>query len=191
MDGPSYEWGTTFFSWHFGGQGLSADYWFLIVKAVLAIALLYAGWRHPSPKTAAALAAWQILLAADTLYGAITDPNGFRFRGDTLGLDISLTWIAPTLATVFAIIAIWWIREFSRHPIEPYPQPDPRFINARLWMVVALIPVQWILLRSGHGSDWRDVSGVVLTMLQWLLLSLAFRSRSLIALSGDLVTKQY
>jgi hypothetical protein len=40
MDGQSYEWGTTVFSWHFGGHGLSADYWLLIVKAVVGIGLL-------------------------------------------------------------------------------------------------------------------------------------------------------
>lgn len=181
MDGSSYEWGTTFFSWHFGGRGISADYWLLIVKVSLAIALLYAGWSRPSPKTAAALAGWQILLAADTLYYAITDPRGFRFRGDTLGVDISLTWIAPMLATVFAIIALWWVRELSRRPVMLPPRPDTRFIGARLWVVVAIIPVQWILLHYGRGTDWYDVSGVVLTMLQWLLLSLALRSRSPVA----------
>ena len=178
MDGPSYEWGTTLFSWHFGGHGLSADYWLPIVKAVVGVGLLYAGWRIPSPKTAAALAAWQILFAADTLYYAVTDPRGFRFRGDTLGVDISLTWIAPTLSTLFAIVAIWWIRKFANRPVPPRPQVNSRFANVALWLVLAIVPVQWILLHTGRGTDWYDVSGVVLTMLQWLLLNLAFRSRS-------------
>jgi hypothetical protein len=178
MDGPSYEWATTFFSWHFGGHGLSWDYWLLIVRVAVGIVLLYAGWRNPSPRTAAALTAWQILFAADTLYYAVTDPRGFRFRGDTLGVDISLTWIAPTLAMLFAIVAIWWIREFARRPVPPRIQTETRFANVALWTVLAIVPVQWILLHRGRGTDWYDVSGVVLTMLQWLLLNLAFQSRS-------------
>jgi hypothetical protein len=178
MDGPSYEWSTTFFSWHFGGHGMSSDYWLLIVKVAVGIGLLYAGWRHPSTRMAAALAAWQVLFAADTLYYAAADPSGFRFRGDTLGVDISLTWIAPTLATLFTIVAIWWIREFARRPVPPRIQTETRFVNLALWMVLGTVPVQWILLHTGRGTDWYDVSGVVLTMLQWLLLNLAFRSRS-------------
>lgn len=178
MDGPSYEWGTTFFSGHFGGHGLSPDYWLLVVKAAVGIALLYAGWRLPSPKTAAALGAWQILFAADTVYYAVTDPSGFRFRGDTLGVDISLTWIAPTLATLFAVVAIWWIREFARRPVPARILAETRFTNVALWMVLAIVPVQWILLHKGRGTDWYDVSGVVLTMVQWFLLNLTFRSRS-------------
>ncbi len=98
------------------GRTLSSDPLFLIVEALLAIGLMYAGWKWRSPKTAAALAAWQLLFAANGLYSAVTDPRGFRFHGDALGVDISLTWIAPTLATVFAIVAIWWIREFSKRP---------------------------------------------------------------------------
>ena len=178
MDGQSYEWGTTFFSWHFGGHGLSADYWLLIVKAVVGIGLLYAGWRFPSPKTAAALAAWQLLFAADTLYYAATDPRGFRFRGDTMGVDISLTWIAPTLSILFAIVAIWWIRKLAGRPVPPRIQTETRFTNVALWAALAIVPVQWTLLHIGRGTDWYDVSGVLLTMIQWLLLNLAFRSRS-------------
>jgi hypothetical protein len=191
MDGSSYQWGTTFFSWHFGGRGISADYWLLIVKVVLAIALLYFGWRRPSARTAAALAGWQILFAADTAYYAITDPRGFRFRGDTLGVDISLTWIAPTLATAFAIIAVWWVRELSRRPVITLPVgPDTRSIDTRLWMAVAIIPVQLILLHHGRGTDRYDVGGVVLTILQWLLVSLALRARSPVK-HRDLVANQH
>lgn len=181
MDGSSYEWGTTFFTWHFEGRGLDGDYWFLVIKAVAGVCLLYAGWRRPGWRTAAVLAIWQVVLAADTLVLAISDPRGFRFRGDTLGVDISLTWIAPTLATIFAVIALVWTRRFRQQPVEgrqPAPvtqQPDPR-----LAIALVMIAIQWPLLHYGHG-DWRDITGVVLTIAQWFLVSASFRAASPVA----------
>jgi hypothetical protein len=51
-----------------------------------------------------------------------------------MGVDISLTWIAPTLSVLFAIVAIWWIRKLASRPVPQRIQPETRFTNVALWL---------------------------------------------------------
>ena len=49
FDGPSYEWGNSYFGKQFSGKGTAGDYWFLIVQAALGILILFLGWRGARP----------------------------------------------------------------------------------------------------------------------------------------------
>ena len=86
MDGPSYEWGAGLLGAQFGGTGTGGDYWFLVVKSAIALALLGFGWRRPNGPFRLALVAWLALALVDTLYNVVTAPEAFRFQGDTLGM---------------------------------------------------------------------------------------------------------
>ena len=167
MDGASYEWGAALLGARFSGAGTSGDYWFVMVKAAIAIALLGFGWRRPNGGFRVALVAWLALAFADTLYNVVTAPEAFRFQGDTLGVDISLVLVAPALDAAMLALAIYW---GFRAPALPVP-PLARANFVMLATAVALLPVQYVLLSTGTGQETNDVVGVLLTMVGWVLLS--------------------
>lgn len=177
IDGPSYQWATTLFAWQLGGRGTSGDFWYPLVRSAVGIALLWAAWRLPTLLARRLIALYAVLTAADITWAAVANPDGFRFQGDTLGIDVSLTWVAPVLAAVFALIAIRWA-------IASAPKGAARISGLssggrrRIVVALALLPVQWALLHAAEGMDWRDMVGVVLTIAQWWLLSAALASRS-------------
>jgi hypothetical protein len=167
MDGPSYEWGGGHFGFQFSGAGLAGDYGFVLVKSAIAVAFLLFGWRRPNGAFRAALVGWLALMLCDTLYNVIADPEAFRFRGDTLGIDISLVVMAPALDGAMLLLGTAWA---FRAPPLPVP-PLGRINFVLLGLAGALLPVQYLLLSRGGGQDGSDVSGVLLTMLGWSLLS--------------------
>ncbi len=167
MDGPSYEWGGGLLGFQFSGSGLAGDYWFVLIRSAVALALLWYGWRRPNGGFRLALVGWLALMLADTLYNVVTAPGDFRFRGDTLGVDISLAVAAPALDAAMLLIAGWWA---ARAPALPVP-PLARANAVLLATAALLLPVQYALLSRGGGQDGSDVIGVLLTMLGWFLLS--------------------
>src|SRR5262245_52342852 len=108
MDGPSYQWGSGLLGFHFGGAGTGGDYWFVVAKSAVALAFLGFGWRRPNGTFRVALVAWLALALADTSFNVMTAPEDFRFQGDTLGVDISLAWIAPLFDAALMGLAAWW-----------------------------------------------------------------------------------
>jgi uncharacterized membrane protein YqaE (UPF0057 family) len=166
MDGPSYRWGASHFGIGFGGAGLGGDFWFAALHAAAALAFIWCGWRRPNGLFRIAAALLAALLLASTLYSVATAPESFRFRGDTLGVDVSLTFVAPLFDTLFLLLALW----FLRGPRLAVP-PLGRTNRLLLGLFALLLPVQFVLLRSGQGQETSDVVGVLLTMLGWFLLS--------------------
>ena len=95
MDGPSYEWGTSFLGKDFGGKGTGGDYWFVMLQAVLCLATIYFGWRGAQqPCQPGSLMIWIVPSLLNAIYNAVKFPEEYRLKGDTMGLDISLAWIA-------------------------------------------------------------------------------------------------
>jgi hypothetical protein len=173
MDGITYEWGTSYFGVQFSGAGLTGDLWLLVALSVLAMWLLYRGWRNPTPPFAAVLLAWLGLAAADSLYTLLLG-GGFHFEGATLGVSVSLSLVAPLLHVGFFVLAVIWS---VRHRRKPHPEHLPTWTGTNLvlvGLVVALFPVQYILLSAGQGQEAKDVIGVLLTIGQWILISMAF-----------------
>ena len=54
------------------------------------------------------LVAWSAVLTADVIHGAISNPDGFEFHGDTLGIHLNLG--VPVVAVVvgFSLLAVYW-----------------------------------------------------------------------------------
>ena len=170
MDGESYQWGARLLGRQFGGAGLSGDYWFAAGRAAIGLALLWLGWRRPNGRVRYAILGWLALMFADTLYSVVTAPESFRFRGDTLGVDVSLVSIAPVLDGFFLLLAFWWV---ARSPLLVTP-PMGAVNRCLVGLALLMLPFQYFLLSSADGRGVNDVVGVVLTILGWGLLSAGF-----------------
>lgn len=185
MDGPSYEWGLGVI----GGSGLGGDYWVIALVAIFTAATLYLGWRGGRGPFAALLLLWHVPFGLLGLAGVLFYLDAIPpLRGDTLDFEMSLTW-AALIPTLFAAMAIWWVVRQRRGGQAGDRQPHAWTAANRVigLIAVALVPVQFFLLRPGEPHDATDQLGVLLTMLQWTLLNLAvvpWRSRAAAHRSG-------
>lgn len=172
MDGASYQWGNSAWGFQFGGRGLGGDYWFLLLQAAFGLILLYLGWRGARQPFHWMLLLWHIQLALQSIYNSWTSPEDYRFKGDTLGVDISLAWVGPLLFGGFALLSIWWVvRDIKSGQQRTAPQWT--LTNRVLLLIaVSLLPIQFVLLRFGPQHGPADQAGVILTMLQWVVINL-------------------
>ena len=172
MDGESYQWGNSFWGFQVGGQGVHGQYWLLLLQALFGITLLYLGWRGARQPFHWLLLLWHIPLAVQATYDAISSPEDYRFRGDTLGVDVSLAWVGPLLFGGFALLSVLWvIRDLRRGREKAIPEWN-RANYVLLLIAVSLLPLQFVLLRFGEPHGPKDQAGVILTMLQWVLINL-------------------
>jgi hypothetical protein len=174
MDGPTYEWGQSLFGVNFGGKGLGGDYWMLVLQAVIVIPLIYLGWRGARSPFHWLLLLWNVPSVVNAFYNAFAFPEDYRFKGDTLGVDVSVAWVAPLFWGVLTLLSIVWIVRDLKQPRERAPVAWTRKNTVLLTLVLLLLPVQFGLLRFGEPLSRNDQVGVVLTMIQWLLLNLSF-----------------
>lgn len=170
FDGPTYEWGATFFSRSFGGAGLSADAWVLALQLLLGGGILYLGYRGPRRPFHVLILAWLGFHAANWIYSALADPEALMFHGDTLNVHVNLGYGLVAAFGGFLLLAIYWVwRDLTLKPAWPTAKWTPR--NRFLWLAVgALLPVQFVLLRFGETHGLTDQAGVILTMIQWALV---------------------
>ena len=177
MDGPSYQWGQSLFGINFGGRGVGGEYWLLVLEAIVAVPLICLGWRGARPPFHWLLLLWVVPSVFNAFYNAIKFPEDYRFKGDTLGVDVNLVWVAPLFWSVLALLSIVWVvSDFKRRRVHE-TIAWTRKNSILLAIVLLLLPVQFALLRFGEQHGTNDQIGVVLTMGQWLLLNLAFVSR--------------
>lgn len=106
FDGDSYHWalGSTI-----SGSGMQGSYWVLVAGSSFALIVIFLGWRGARSPFRWLLLAWHVFLGVGSLYLAATQPESFVFRGDTLGISLSLTWLAPLICGGFAFAAMYWV----------------------------------------------------------------------------------
>jgi len=179
FDGPTYSWGTSYFGKQFSGSGTGGDYWLPVVKSIFAIIVLYLGWRGARIGFLLLALLWQTFGFADALYSSITNPDEFRFKGDTLGVDVSLAWVAPTAYGIFLLLTVIWATRNVRREWIELVLPWSRKNSAWLMFLIALLPVQFVLLHFGKHQSTSDVIGVLITIFQWLFVAKAFRPYAL------------
>jgi hypothetical protein len=173
LDGPSYQWGATFFGRSFSGAGLGGDFWFLLAQGALALTVLGLGFRRPGVPFYTLLIGWLALNAANIAYGLINNPQALVFEGATLGVRVNIGPLALAIyaaALLCAVAAALLEYANGRRP--------PRFAwtaanTAAVAAAAALLPLQYILLREASGQDLADQIGVILTMTQWFALVIA------------------
>lgn len=175
MDGASYAWGARYWGVAVGGAGMGGQYWLLLIQGFVGVWMLALGWRGARPPFHALMLLWHGVLATSSIYSAITHPDQYRFRGDTMGIDVSLAWVGPVLFGGFFLAAVrWTMRDLRRSGRRPVP----RWTRAnRIWAVLLalLLPLQFMLLRFGPPHGLSDQVGVVLTILQCLFLGWVFK----------------
>jgi hypothetical protein len=171
FEGQSYAWG----AFSLSGRGVTGDYWLPLVGAALALLVQWWGWRGgPRALLYPLLGGWHAALAVGAIYLSATRLDDFRFRGDTLGVDVSLRVAGPLFFSAWAIAAGWWVARDLRRP--PVPRPPWTAANRRRVVALAgLLPVQLVLLRLGSPESLADQLGVVVTIGQWLLVGHALR----------------
>jgi hypothetical protein len=171
FDGNSYEWGL----FGFGGRGIRGDYWLPVVGTTFTLATLAVAWRGLAVTVSASvLAVWHVALAFAIGYAAVSNPDEFRFEGDTLGIDVSLTIIGPVLFGVPALASLYYLLLAARgeQPDSVAPaQTARRYVRLCL---LALLPVQFVLFRNSVDGV-SDQIGVLTTIVQWLLVGSALR----------------
>ncbi len=170
MDGASYQWT---FAPGVGGRGVGGTYWLLVILAGYGLLMLSLGWRGARPPFHWLLLLWHLSLAGLVVYASWTAREPMRFRGDTLGIDISIAWMGPVFFGGFALLAVYWVVR-DRRAAPPRVAPEWQRTNRVLLLLAALLlPVQFILLRFGEPHGTTDQVGVVLTIGQWLLVNCA------------------
>lgn len=141
FDGPSYQWQL----FGLGGRGTSGDYWFPVVMVLIALFVIAQAWRGATWPVVGVVMLWHLSLFAGSVWLAVSVPEVFRFRGDTLGIDILLAWLGPMLFGLGAIISITIVRRSYRQRNVSAPAWDRR--NQRwLLFLIACLPVQFALL---------------------------------------------
>jgi hypothetical protein len=156
-----------------GGRGIGGAYWMLILGVVFVLSLLYLGWRGARQPFHWLLLGFHLPLAAAVTYAAWTDPQGFRFEGATLGLNVSLAVVGPVLSCGVASAAIVWVVSDlrDRRTRELAPWAWTRATRVRLLILVALIPLEVVMFRSGGIQSIQNAIGIALVGWQWVLLN--------------------
>lgn len=174
FDGPSYRWGLFGFS----GSGMAGAWWLPVLGSAAALAARTLAWRGGLRPASLLIGAWHAALFAGVSYAAVTNPDDFRLQGDTMGINISLALVGPALFGAGAALAIFVGVRALRGDIaarrEAWTPSNSRWLAALL----ALLPVQFILLRLGPAGSTADQVGVLLTIGQWLFLDRAIRPQA-------------
>ena len=177
MDGDSYRWGTSHFGVQFAAAGWESSAWLLVFKSALLIGLLWGALRGANALFQVFLVGWCFLIAADAVHAAITNPGGLEFHGDTLGIHLKLGWPVMLVTCGFAALALWWVvRDRTRgESARRVPWTDG---NTRgLVIFLALLPLQFVLLRFGEPHGMTDAIGVLITVASCPLLAWALDPR--------------
>lgn len=174
MDGPLFEWANEVGRGRLRGAGMDGDFLVLVLMSTLFIATVYMGWRGAQPPFKAILLVWIAVNFASSAILTHDDPAAYRFRGDTMGIDINLAWFMPALKAGLLLMAVWWVvRDFRQPAHREVPVWTP--LNTRLIVpVIAIVPLQVVMLRFGPMHELMDKVGWVLTYTEWVLINLAF-----------------
>ena len=177
MEGDSYRWGTSHFGMDFYATGWEPHAWLVVFKAALLVGLLWGALRGANAPFQGVLVVWSLVLVADVVHGAVTNPTGLEFHGDTLNIHLNLGWPVILVTCVFTALACWWVlRERSRGEATrqvPWTSGNTRALT----IFLALLPLQFVLLRFGEPHGTTDAMGVLITIASCPVLAWAFYPR--------------
>jgi hypothetical protein len=157
---------------------MAGAWWLPVLGSVAALTARSLAWRGGLRPASLLIGAWHAALFAGVVYAAVTNPDDFRLQGDTMGINISLALVGPALFGAGAALAVYVGVRALRRDIasrrEAWTLSNTRWLAA----LIALLPVQFFLLRYGSADSTADQIGVLLTIGQWLLFDRAIRPRA-------------
>ena len=116
--------------------------------------MLYLGLRGAGRLFRGLILVWNMVMTADVMYQVISNPDGFEFHGDTLGIHLNLGITVIAVVAAMTLLTVYWIGWLSPTRVADAP-PDwaPRN-RTLLTALFLLLPVQFVLLRFGepHGT---------------------------------------
>jgi hypothetical protein len=168
--GAAYPWGL---GWGIRGNGLSGDFWVLVLGVCVTSLVLYLGWRGAPRLFHVLVLAMHVPLTALAIEAAWRSPESFRFQGATIGVEFSLALVGPLLVGGFTLASVFWVvRDLrSRQAGGVSPWIWTRSTRVRLVLVVAAFPIEAVLFRSGDLTSIQNVIGVGLVGWQWWVLN--------------------
>ena len=173
-DGTSYQWGMDYFGAFFNGQGLEGDFLFLVLSMAGYGALFFSMyWTRARAMFYGLLGIWYMHIFGSVLFDIYTNGDTV-FQGETMDVNISITWIVIPLAVLAMALVIGVIREDLR---DPGTQVAWSGINTTLaWLLLALLPVQVVLLAIGEPHGMTDKIGVIISIAECYMLPFLYRS---------------
>lgn len=175
MDGTSYVWGTSYWGISVGGSGIGGEYWLLVIQGFFGLSILGLGWRGVRTPFHGLLLLWHGAFGTAAVYSAVTNPEAYRFRGDTMGIDVSLAWVGPLFFGGFFLLCILWVLNDLQHGKRRTVSAWTRTNTTWLVVLLTMLPIQFVLLGFGEERGLTDQIGVVLTIVQCLLLARIFK----------------
>ena len=173
MDGAVFRWANTFGTAVISGTGMGGHFPILVLLSAYFVSMMYLGWRGGRAPFPALLLVWCGVAFAGSLTSAILYPDTYRFRGDTFGIDISLTIVAPMISgAVLLLVLVWLFNKRRQHRAGSSMAWTPR--NTRLLLIaLSILPLQFVLLRFGAQHGLTDKIGLILTITQWVVVNVA------------------
>lgn len=169
----NYRWGNGIMFMLFRGQGFTGDYFYLVFKIVSLLLVVFVTQRvaHRAVRWAAMIW-WLLPSLADATYNGITDPAGYMFHGDTLGIHINMLWmVLPiTLGTALLFTRLMPPAETSIHPLI---QRKPLF-----WIFLVGLLVVSIVLNMGQQHGVWDKLGVTMLLVLLGVFTQVFGTRA-------------
>ena len=166
FDGESYGWGV---SSRIKGRGIGGYYPIAPVTAANGLTLLALGWRDAGRPFHLMLAAWHGPLSVAATVASRRNREALRVQGDTLGIDFSLADVAPALLGGVAVGAAALAAVEQNSEAQSWRRtPDRRLLG----LAAAIVPAQFVLLCAGEQNGLTDKLGVLLTIAQWIVISL-------------------
>lgn len=176
MDGASYQWGMDFYGRQFSSAGLSADYLFLVVQLAFFAGLFYSFfWVKNRTIFYAMLGLWFLNTLGNLLFGLLKEGDAM-FHGDTLNVHISVSSIVITLS-VIALACIAWVISRDRKQEET---AIPWGRRNRMWAIIVLapLPLQWIMFATGEPHGTTDEIAVLIAIAQAFLIPFIFEPKA-------------
>lgn len=173
FDGVTYHWATTYFGIPFSGSGLNRDYLFLIVEFIFYAGLFFSVyWVRNRNVFYVLLGLWWFHFFGGMLYTIIQDPDS-TFRGDTLGVVVSLIYIVGPLVLIALTLVVWVIRKDRQ--AEEVSIPWNRKNRLMALLIFGPLPLQFVLLHFGPDPSLMDQIGVLISITQCLAIPLVLR----------------
>lgn len=172
LDGETYQWGTRFFGTMYRGAGVSTDFIYIVLNALVGIALLTSFyWAKNRIIFYILCLLWFVPMIGNSFYEVFVG-EGYSFHGDTLNLHLDLSYVIIPFMLLLGAFVIYMILQDRKQQFRAkWSKKNKR------WLAILLIPlpVQAVLLYMGEPHGITDKIGVIIAVLQVILISFALR----------------